>query len=268
MAVVIKNAQVRNMNVGPTLSSIGNFSYWNAASTYSYPRAGSTWYDIVGDNNGSMINMSGDNFDGEAQGIFVFDGTDEYVSVSGSESIEDLNPSSGAFTITAWIKPDTSKMEGEATYRVVNKMGRQSPGWSISVKRKTASLTQWQLYSNRILDTGSVGGSQNGGSYYDSSTWHYITTTYNADRSVFYSNEFKTRVNTSVDVSFMVPTGIGSISNTSPFEIGATATFSGAPSYLSEVFPGSIASVKFYKRLLSEDEIKQDYLSSKGRFGL
>ena len=269
MTVAIKNAQVKNVHIGPTTSTNGLMSYWNAASTTSYPRTGTIWYDIIGNNDGSMINMTSGNFSEDVQGSFVFDGTDEYVNIPTDES---LNAGSGAFSMTAWIKPDTSSMTARLPYIVINKrglgLGGSYAGWRLNVTRSVSS-TNWGFYLAGVDDGTGNGYAANGDTNYANSTWHHIAVSYNADRSSFYSNKFSTYINSVSNLTFDVASGIGSISNDIPLEIGATAYRTGGPiGAVNDAFPGSISTVKFYNRDLSAGEVKQDYLASKSRFGL
>ena len=71
MTVKIKNAQVNNLHIGPRIISDGLISYWNATSPYSYPRTGSVWYDLVRNNDGSMVNMNSTNFSEDGGGALV-----------------------------------------------------------------------------------------------------------------------------------------------------------------------------------------------------
>ena len=270
MTVIIKNAQVKNAHIGPAIPTNGLMSYWNAASTTSYPRSGTIWYDIVGNNNGSMINMTSGNFSEDVQGSFVFDGTDEYISVPTDES---LNAGTGTFSMTAWIKPDTSSMSAGSAYIVANKRGiapeGSGAGWSLSVTKNGIS-SQWGFFRVGVDDGSGNGPTSNGSTNHADSTWHHIAVSYNARRSQFANSIiFQTYVNSVSDLSYFVPSGIGSISNNVPLEIGATAYITGIPAgSVSDAFPGSISTVKFYKRDLSAGEVKQDYLASKSRFGL
>lgn len=269
MTVAIKNAQVKNVHIGPTISTNGLISYWNVASTTSYPRTGTIWYDIIGNNDGSMINMTSGNFSEDVQGSFVFDGTDEYVNVPTDES---LNAGSGAFSMTAWIKPDTSSMTARLPYIVINKRGKglegSYAGWRLNIT-KSISSSSWGFYLAGVDDGTGNGPTSNGPANNADSTWHHIGVSYNADRSDLSSNKFSTYINSVSNLSFFVSTGIGSISNDIPLEIGATAYVTGGPvGSVNDAFPGSISTVKFYKRDLSAGEVKQDYLVSKSRFGL
>ena len=82
MTVTIKNAQIKNAQIGPTVATRGLVSCWNVVSTHSYPRTGSKLYDLIKNkNNGDMINMNSGNFSDEAGGSLVLDGTNEYVNI-------------------------------------------------------------------------------------------------------------------------------------------------------------------------------------------
>ena len=221
MTVIINNAQVRNLNIGPTIPTEGLISYWNAASPYSYPRTGSVWYDLVRNNDGSMVNMTSGNFSEDIQGHFVLDGTDDYISVPTNES---LDPASGAFTITAWVNPDVSAMSAGVPYLLINKRGAGPQGfyagWEINVAKDVAS-NKWGFVETGLDDGTGVATRGNGSTIHDPS-WTHVAATYTADRTSFYVNEFITYVNSNADLSLTVPTGINSLSNTIPLDPGNT----------------------------------------------
>lgn len=60
---------------------------------------GSTWYDIVGGNNGTMINGPG-----YSSGAMTFDGTDDYITCPSSSNYAF---GTGDFTLEVWVKPLT-----------------------------------------------------------------------------------------------------------------------------------------------------------------
>ena len=151
MSVDIRNAQVKNLKVGPTIITEGLMSWWNAASVHSYPRTGSVWYDLVQNrNNGSLINMSADNFTDDGGGALAFDGTNEYVSIPHDPSIDF---GSGSFTVFLWVKFDPI-MSG-AGY-LIGKRGVTGSGnyagWSLLVKELYGN--SWQL-NGITMDNGS-----------------------------------------------------------------------------------------------------------------
>jgi hypothetical protein len=70
----------------------------DAGFTPSYPRSGTTWYDVSGSNNGTLTN--GPTFDSGNGGSIVFDGVDDY-SFTGYQMPAQSNTTSFAWNI--WI---------------------------------------------------------------------------------------------------------------------------------------------------------------------
>ena len=253
MAVTINNAKIFNLHIGPIISLGNLISSWDVASVISYPRTGVTWYDLVGNNNGSMKNMSSDNFNIEADGNFIFDGSDEYVSIADDPS---LDTGLNSFTVSAWIKPET----GLSSYAIVaNKrgIGDNIKGWRLSIKNVE---DEWKIFDSGIDDASSEKFID--GSKHYSFDWHHIVMSYASDSKV------TIYVNSVVDCSIRLFSDYGGISNDIPLEIGGTAFVGGGPSVPYRLFKGSIAQVQFYNKELSASEIKQQYMSSKARFGL
>ena len=63
-----------------------------------------TAVDSVGNNNGTLTNMVGDEWTtGTVDGALEFDGVSDYVNISGYKGISGSNPR----TVTAWVKTDT-----------------------------------------------------------------------------------------------------------------------------------------------------------------
>ena len=85
---------------GPDIITDGLVFAVNAASTRSYPGSGNTWYNLSGENNGTLVNNPTFN----SNGWFDFDGVDDHVSMSVSSTY---------MTLAFWIKSeDTSNLMG------------------------------------------------------------------------------------------------------------------------------------------------------------
>jgi hypothetical protein len=67
----------------------------DAGFTPSYPRSGTTWYDVSGSNNGTLTN--GPTFNSGDGGGIVFDGVDDYVDIGSNISNYEV------FTTSFWI---------------------------------------------------------------------------------------------------------------------------------------------------------------------
>ena len=63
-------------NGGPNIIEDGLVFAVDAANKKSYPGSGTTWADLAGSNNGTLIN--GPTFDSGNGGSIVFDGTNDY----------------------------------------------------------------------------------------------------------------------------------------------------------------------------------------------
>jgi hypothetical protein len=82
---------------GPKIVTNGLVLALDAANTKSYVSGSTTWRDLSGNNNsGSLVN--GPTFNNANGGSIVFDGTNDYVDVSNSTS---LNPTT--ISIGAWF---------------------------------------------------------------------------------------------------------------------------------------------------------------------
>jgi hypothetical protein len=70
----------------------------DAAKQDSYPRSGSIWRDISIENRSSTL-TNGPVFSGDNGGIFIFDGSNDYVNGPGISSLL-----TGDITVEAWIR--------------------------------------------------------------------------------------------------------------------------------------------------------------------
>ena len=263
MSVDIRNAQVKNLKVGPTIITEGLMSWWNAASVHSYPRTGSVWYDLVQNrNNGSLVNMSADNFTDDGGGALVFDGTDEYVSIPHDSSIDF---GSGSFTVSLWVKFDTT-MTGEGY--LIGKRGITTSGnyagWSLLVKVLYGTI--WQL-NGIVMANGSLTSTipnyVTGFTPFD--VWTPMSLIYDSE-----SGEVKfsvTNTDNSVSSTAITPP-FGSIANSVPLEMLGTTYLNSSdrsPTVYSPI-AASVANVVLYNRALTEEEIFEIYVSTRSRF--
>ena len=263
MSVDIRNAQVNKLNVGPTIITEGLMASWNAASVHSYPRTGSVWYDLVkNQNNGSLVNMSADNFTDDGRGALTFDGTDEYMSIPHDPSIDF---GSGSFTVFLWVKFDPI-MSG-AGY-LIGKRGVTGSGnyagWSLNV---TATYgDSWQL-NGIIMDNGSsttriaeyVGG------FPQIDVWTPMSLTYDSVSGTVIFNVPNTIHGVS---SGAITPPFGSVANTIPLEMLGTKYFNHVDSspIVYNPIAASVANVVLYNRALTEEEIFEIYVSTRSRF--
>ena len=63
----------------PKIVTDGLIHYYDAANPKSYPGSGTTWYDLVGNKNGTLKN--GATFSTDNQGVIVLDGVNDYIEI-------------------------------------------------------------------------------------------------------------------------------------------------------------------------------------------
>ena len=219
----------------------------DAANNKSYPRSGTTWTDLSGNNNtGTLTN--GPTFSNANGGSIVFDGTNDYVGIP-HNSI--LAPTS-QISYGAWAFLSNWNITNDS--RLLSKT--QGGGYNIGLNEAT-------------IGAGNFGGIiYLGGSYRQatvtrstiSSGWHYIIMTCDGRYFKLYIDG----VNVNTYDHGLVATISYAFNNR--FLIGAE------PGETTEVdgsyWSGNISQVQVYNRSLSATEVLQNYNATKSRFGL
>jgi hypothetical protein len=222
----------------------------DAANRNSYTSGSATWNDLSGNNNnGTLIN--GLTFNSTNGGNLVFDGVDDYISISNNTN---LIFGTGDFTVSMWIKtPITSVGEGSpsAWGPIISK------GCTTSAPAGTWWFAQNSTNNNRITFNIS---STAGDTFVTATTtsvltdgWHNILFTRTGSTGYLYVDG----VLTATDV-----TSDSDLSSTASLFIGATS-----PSLVKRTGM-SLSQVQVYNRSLSVTEVQQNYNATKGRFNL
>ena len=214
---------------------------WDAGNRKSYPTTGTTWYDVVGGANGTLMNEDDDalNFNSFKGGYFELDGTDGRVDCG-----DNLICTWSEVSICLWAS---------ATDISSGSMGMVSRGHGV-VFEFSMSMDTAQKCLSCLVDGGwllSDAGSLN--SYFGKWT-HY------AMRWITGTDNFRLYINGEV-----VKTGTQSIVN-----IGSSGKqnlcIGDRGLVNNKEFNGDIGPVYIYDRALSDDEIKQNYEATKSRF--
>ena len=200
----------------------------------SYPRNGTTWYDLAGSNNGTLTN--GPTFDRDNGGGIVFDGSNDRVDIGVTPAtlVGDGNPA----TISAWFYPSTTNQ------RMIFGQGTLSRFYIEQYNRNGSLIAHWGFGDSQNSATSQA--------FINTNTWYHYTATYDGSIAKGYLN------------------GI----NTDTTSIGGSKTYGGSLSVGSWgpsggfYFSGRISTVNVYNRDLSSTEVLQNYNATKGRFGL
>ena len=234
---------------GPNIVRDGLVLCLDAKDPNSYPRSGSTWYDLTpNQQNGSL---SGLTFN--SSGYFDFDGTDDVVG----PSTFDYDDSGGAFTVCAWVNPDTFT-SSNSYLAIINRTDSSNHVFSVFIESSAGSGTTGEM-SAWFFNTGG-GSSQhksNGNCVLNLNEWNFCVWRF-AD-----SNGYTFDLNNSDGSVSYNDTSTASIrkDSTSQYTIGRWRN--GAYH-----FNGQMGCVNLYNRKLSNAEVLQNYNSFKSRFGL
>lgn len=231
-------------SLGPNISESGLVLCLDAADKNSYPGSGTTWTDLSGNaNNGTLTN--GPTFSGTNSGVIIFDGTDDYVTVTNNATLR-LND----ITVEAWIYIAANPSDwvricgvGSANGTVNNRMyGLWYNGTNASANRNLL----WQRY-----------GATDPGIYATSvtlslNTWYQVVATTTGSSHVLYLNA----------------SSIGTATAAGPWPTNTsdniTICYAGFHTYHN----GRIGLVRIYNRGITASEVLQNYNATKSRFGL
>jgi len=218
--------------------------YVDAGNGNSYPGSGTTWSDLVGNNNGTLTN--GPTYDSGNGGSIVFDGTNDYTDFGNTLPIDGTS----AGTVSIWAKTSAST---SLLFTKYDTSGSNSTAFYIAVVSGAARM---------------FSGTQ--------SNYRYYTTTATPIGSNNWANIVFTYDNFSTDLKCYIDGAAystGQISNgTAPTSI--VPQVSGINWKTTSITTGSgtnyyqadIANISAHNRALSATEILQNYNALKNRF--
>jgi hypothetical protein len=223
---------------GPDIITDGLVLALDAASERSYPGTGTAWYDLTKEsNNGSLIN--GPLFSNDNYGVIDFDGVNDW----------SLIVSSPAFTV------DTRTVE--IIFRMNGSYSNYSPLAVYANGSSTTNRIWLGVQANKFQMHGWGTVDPICTTTIDSDEWYVCTFSYNKP-----TQAMKVYTNGVLE---------SSVTNTQ----GGVSASSSNNWYLASIPGGwqgvtysdtSIASFKIYDRILSDDEVLQNYNAIKNRF--
>ena len=228
-------------NAGPDIIEDGLVFCVDVANVNSYPRTGSVLYDLVGNNNSSIINDA--YYDSSRIGNFTFDGANDYIQLS-----QDISSSMySGYTMNIIMSKGASGSE----YFVFNQWGQAGTG--------NASWAVFTTTDNKIR---MFHYGPQGTKYVESSSTFAINTIYNIVFTwdgTLNSNGFKIYIDGVLDISSTMTGSLQVSTNYDP--VFGHEAFSNTLD-----FNGKIYLTSLYNRALTADEIRQNYLATKERY--
>jgi hypothetical protein len=222
----------------------------DAANTKSYPKSGTSWYDLSKNgNNGTLTN--GPTFSTLSGGSIVFDGTNDSV-VTNTAVDNTLN----TCTFSAWInRTDLINQVG-----IFNSYTTGDSGFGLS---STYAAVGDISFGYTYLNGGNYIGRNTNANAILANNWSHVVGTWDG---IFASSGFKIYIN-------------GVRSDSTSFSGGSVTAYAQSgyamrigSSYWSSAergfFNGNIAQASIYNRVLSETEVLQNYNATRTRFGI
>ena len=228
-----------SFNNGPTVITNGLVLALDAGDRNSYVSGSTTWFDLTGVNNGTLVN--GPTFNTGSGGSIVFDGVNDSVNIPDNPVLD----FTGSVNLTSevWIKFNQYKdisfvnAKGDGS-GIQNNYNYFFIGTNTSFYFKFSDGTTTQnspIITQANLPTGS---------------WGHVVGVLDTTAIRLYLN--------GVEIGTATTRTINPKSNNSSFLISS-------PSY---ALNGNVAISRIYNRALTPQEITQNFNANKGRFGL
>ena len=234
---ISQNYEAQKSKFANTIVQQGLVLNLDAGNPYSYAGAGTTWFDVSGNNySGSLTN--GPVYNTTNGGVIVFDGSNDYVVSS------NFTPNFSTKTLSGWVKLSSISQQGGGLITlqsidgvvfdsiVYNETGQ---GWGFG--SNGFSRTGW----SNVLET-------------STSEWVNITATYENSNYRLYRN----------GTLIQTLTSFGALNFNFNSNVQLGYRHLGSSGYLA----ATISQGFVYNRALSAAEVLQNYNATKGRFGL
>lgn len=225
-------------SVGISLVRNGLTLALDAGDSQSYPGSGTSWFDLSR-NNGTCTLYGSPSYSSSSPGSLSFNGSSQYADILDSSFV---NFTTG--TVSVWFVCSSAPSSVVVIDR--GSSTNSTEGWYVVISGARAVTCGYK-------DTGTVYNA-NGGSV-TFGRWHNTTFTFSSGGSLsaYFDGNFISNV--SIPTVTITPSRIGIIKS-------VNANFYPNP------MSGSISSVHLYNRVLTRQEVSQNFNALRGRFGV
>jgi hypothetical protein len=224
----------------------------DAGFTPSFPKSGTTWYDIKGTNNGTLIN--GPTFNSSNGGVIIFDGINDKVN-SPSSSVYDFTYND-EFSLESFCYATTQSSSGMIA--VMERYFWNTTGYGGYGMRLRQYSTIWPEFfvTGRPSGSSVIDKQARATTQWVANTWYHLVGTKSTDGTMkIYVNGVLEGTTTGVTNIPLPQTGV-------TLKIGARGDTN--DQYSNQRF----GVCRIYNKELSASEVLQNYNAQKGRFGL
>lgn len=205
-----------------------------------------------------------------SQGIVTLDGSNDYISVNGSNTSSTLSPANATFSI--WFRPSSAVLNSRANSLISRGNYNTAGGFFIHMFTNTVSGNSPSVSATFSHST-TTSYSHNGTSGYSLAgfnVWSNVTVVCDAQISLYINGIHKETANRSNSVSNIIY-GNGAINTGGDTNLILCSPLSYVPVYSDgywEPYKGDFGNFQMWDRRLSPTEITQNYNAQKSRFGL
>ena len=241
------------INVGSSIVTDNLVVSFDGASEVSYSGSGTQWTDRSGNgHNGTLTNEP--TYSTDNGGLFDFDGSNDYVTISGNGSNDnhawtaDNSVGSDILCMEIWYKGT------DGSGRIISKPWNGSGQYNISIYPNTFSLLVG-TQSNSLGFTNII-----------DDQWHQLVLWANNIQMGYYFDGG----NTSNSITHGLTEGVPQYGN-SGLPLGLMTLYfygQGWAGNTGHANQGRVAVFRKYSKILSQEEVLQNYNATKGRFGL
>lgn len=207
----------------------------DAGSARSYPGSGTTLYDLSGNGNDALLE-SGSAVSASNGGVVSLDGANDRISVTDTNG--DFDFGTGNFTINCWFK----LIDGESTYPHIFALDDQSNFALKAIRPGLENELRLYVFQGYSVDFTN--------SFLVNNTWQMITLTRNGQEHKLYLDGV---------ISDTVNDGSG------PKSLSCSTVYIGW-AWATEYNKQHRGPVQVYNRVLSAEEVLQNYNATKDRF--
>jgi hypothetical protein len=232
--------------------------YLDAANPKSYPGTGTTWFDLSGnDNNVTLFN--GVAYDSTTKS-FLFDGVNDYARTVNTINFSGTNKVTAIFLLQAQTYPMT------AGFRVIYEL---STNFNSIVNTFIATYADNSLSQNNEVFSSNRGNSSYNIAVYNKTilndlNWHNFASIHDTSEVL---KENLIYNNSSLGLEIQNPATGFSGNNTNNFASGEHLFF-GSRGGSTGFSNFKVASIMFYNRRLTEQELKTNFNATRGRYGI
>lgn len=206
-----------------------------------------SWTDLSNNSNHGEL-VSGIGYNTDNRGTLVFDGVNDYISFSDAPNLLFLDRT--PYTLEAWFYITTNPSNYSGIFNRENSFQGNRDGYNLWIHPISSEIIR--LSSERFQNGSNRGVSVDLSSNSIFNSWQHVCVTYDGSNLRLYYNT--NLVDSRSDATEKI------LNNSKTLEIGRRNS--------GGYFNGRLAEQKIYNRVLSSEEIKQNFNATKWRFGL